>query len=308
MPKTERVLRLLELLQDRPSATGPELARALDTDTRTLRRDIAALRDLGIPVEGERGRGGSYRIRPGFRVPPLMFTADEAAAVALGLIASKRLGLEATPALAKLKRVLPRRLQHGVEALETTLGFTDRLDPSPPAGETLLVLADAARRGRAITATYTNSQHETSERDLSPWGVVAHRGRWYLAAFDHAREAPRTLRADRIADPRIQDAPAAPAPPGLDVTGFVSRSLASVPWQHNVEVLLKTDADTAAERFPPTLAELQPTPHGTLMRMRADSLDWAAGLLAAAGCDFTVNEPDALRTSLDRLAKRLQAA
>jgi predicted DNA-binding transcriptional regulator YafY len=81
MPKTDRVLALLEALQDRPSATGPELAAALGVDTRTIRRDITALRDLGIPVEGERGRGGSYRLRPGYRVPPLMFTTGEAAAV-----------------------------------------------------------------------------------------------------------------------------------------------------------------------------------------------------------------------------------
>src|SRR5689334_11032391 len=90
MAKTDRVLKLLEILQDRPSATGPELARDLGTDPRTIRRDITALRDLGIPVEGERGRGGSYRIKPGYRVPPLMFTPKEAAAVALGLMAAKR--------------------------------------------------------------------------------------------------------------------------------------------------------------------------------------------------------------------------
>src|SRR5215218_3714486 len=87
MTKAERVLALLEALQDRPSATGPELAAKLGTDVRTLRRDVTALRALGIPVEGERGRGGSYRLKPGFRVPPLMFTTNEAVAVTLGLMA-----------------------------------------------------------------------------------------------------------------------------------------------------------------------------------------------------------------------------
>src|SRR5690348_7465930 len=72
MTKAERVLALLEALQDRAFATGPELAARLGVDVRTLRRDVAALRSLGIPVEGERGRGGSYRLRPGYRVPPLM--------------------------------------------------------------------------------------------------------------------------------------------------------------------------------------------------------------------------------------------
>src|ERR671916_2005287 len=104
MPKADRVLALLEALQDRPSATGPELARRLGVDVRTVRRDVTALRDLGIPVEGERGRGGSYRLKPGYRVPPLMFTAGEAAAVALGLMAVRRLGLETEAALTKVQR------------------------------------------------------------------------------------------------------------------------------------------------------------------------------------------------------------
>jgi predicted DNA-binding transcriptional regulator YafY len=74
MAKSDRVLALLEALQDRGFARGPELAARLGTDVRTLRRDVAALRGLGIPVEAERGRGGGYRLRPGYRMPPLMFT------------------------------------------------------------------------------------------------------------------------------------------------------------------------------------------------------------------------------------------
>jgi predicted DNA-binding transcriptional regulator YafY len=307
MAKTDRVLRLLEALQDRPSATGPELAQELEVDVRTLRRDIVALRDLGIPVEGERGRGGSYRIKPGYRVPPLMFTSQEAAAVALGLMAAKRLGIETDGALAKVRRVLPDRLKLGVESLEHTLGFTGHIDAEPPDGETLLALADAARRARRLNVRYTDSQGETTTREITPWGVVAHGGRWYVAAFDHTRETPRTLRADRTRDVRPRGS-GFRAPKGFDPTDFVSRSLASVPWQHGIEVLLHTDARSAEQRFPPTLAELQPTDDGTLLRMRADSLDWAAGLLAGAGCDFTIIHPPELRDSVRALAERLSAA
>ena len=308
MAKTDRVLQLLEALQDRPSATGPELARTLNVDVRTVRRDIVALRDLGIPVEGERGRGGSYRIRPGYRVPPLMFTGKEAAAVALGLMAAKRLGIETDSALTKVRRVLPDRLRLGVEALEQTLGFTGTIDPEPPDGETLLTLADAARGARRLAVRYTDSQGRTTTRELTPWGVVAHQGRWYYAAFDHERNAPRTLRADRTQHPKPTTGRGTKAPRRFDATDFVSRSLASVPWQHGIEVLLHTDEASAEQAFPPTLAELEPTPDGTLLRMRADSLDWAAGLLAGAGCGFTILHPPALRDSVRRLAERLRAA
>jgi predicted DNA-binding transcriptional regulator YafY len=307
MTKAERVLALLEALQDRSSASGPELAARLGVDVRTLRRDVASLRALGIPVEGERGRGGSYRLRPGYRVPPLMFTAGEAAAVALGLMAARRLGLEAESALAKVRRALPDRVRLPVESLEHTLGFTGSVDAAPPDGETLLALADAARRGRRVSLRYTDSAGALSEREVTPHGVVAHGGRWYVPAFDHGRGQLRALRADRVSAVRVGGA-GEPAPAGFDAVAFVSRMLARVPWAHEVEVVLHTDLESAAGRFPPTLAELSETDDGTLMRLRAESLDWAAGLLAGAGCEFTVRRPGELRLALRALSDRLTAA
>jgi predicted DNA-binding transcriptional regulator YafY len=307
MTKAERVLALLEALQDRASASGPELAARLGVDVRTLRRDVASLRALGIPVEGERGRGGSYRLRPGYRVPPLMFTAGEAAAVALGLMAARRLGLEAEGALAKVRRALPDRVRLPVESLEHTLGFTGSVDAAPPDGETLLALAGAARRGRRVSLRYTDSAGAVSEREVTPHGVVAHGGRWYVPAFDHGREELRALRADRAAAVRVGGA-GERLPAGFDAVAFVSRMLARVPWAHEVEVVLHTDIESAAARFPPTLAELSETAGGTLMLLRAESLDWAAGLLAGAGCAFTVRRPDELRVALRALSDRLTAA
>ena len=188
MAKADRVLALLEALQDRPSATGPELAQRLGVDVRTVRRDVTALRDLGIPVEGERGRGGSYRLKPGYRVPPLMFTSGEAASVALGLMAARRLGIDTESALAKVRRVLPDRTRLGVEALEHTLGFTGELDAAPPDPEALLAISEAVRRQRRVHARYTDSAGVETARDLSPYGLVAHNGRWYVPAYDHLRE------------------------------------------------------------------------------------------------------------------------
>ncbi len=108
---TTRVLTILELLQSRQQLSGPELAERLEVNTRTVRRYITMLQDLGIPVEAERGRHGSYRLRPGFKLPPLMFTEDEALALTLGLLAARGLGLTAAApavegALAKIERVV----------------------------------------------------------------------------------------------------------------------------------------------------------------------------------------------------------
>jgi predicted DNA-binding transcriptional regulator YafY len=301
MAKSDRVLALLEALQDRGFDRGPELAARLGTDVRTLRRDVAALRGLGIPVEAERGRGGGYRLRPGYRMPPLMFTPAEATAVALGLLAAERDGIDAGSALAKLRRVLPDRVRLRVEALEQTLRFTRApREPAPPLGEALPALAEAARRGRRVRARYTTSAGETAWRQLSPLGLVVHGGRWYVAAHDDARDALRAFRADRFGEIRVAG-PGVPAPDGFDAVAFVNRTLARVPHAHAVEVILHRPDPP----FPPSLAELEPHPDGTRMRLRADSLDWVAGLLASAGCTFTVVAPDELRAAVHALGARL---
>jgi predicted DNA-binding transcriptional regulator YafY len=120
-----RLLYLLEALEARPLVTGRELADQLAVDRRTVRRYIAALHGLGIPIEGERGARGGYRLRPGFRLPPLMFSDDEAVAVAVGLATAERQGLtSADDASTKIRRVLPAGLRRRVEALETALAVT----------------------------------------------------------------------------------------------------------------------------------------------------------------------------------------
>src|SRR5204863_9318195 len=85
---TSRVLTVLELLQSRSSISGPELAARLEMDVRTVRRYITHLQDVGIPVEATIGRYGGYRPRPGFKLPPLLFTEDEAAAILMGVLGS----------------------------------------------------------------------------------------------------------------------------------------------------------------------------------------------------------------------------
>jgi predicted DNA-binding transcriptional regulator YafY len=99
---------------------------------------------------------------------------------------------------------------------------------------------------------------------------------------------------------------AAVAPPdGFDSVAHVARSLARVPWKWEVEVLLDLPLDEAARRIPATLAELVDDADGTLLRMRVDSLDWMATVLAGLGCDFTIRRPDELRASVHALGEQL---
>ena len=304
-----RLLDLLELLQARPLITGQEIADRLEIDRRTVRRYITALQELGIPVEGQRGVGGGYRMRPGFRLPPLMLTEDDAVAVVLGLLAAGRLGADVEDALAKIHRVLPDALRRRVEALEATLAFTEAPPRAAPVrGDAALRLAEAIRRRRRLRAGYRTFSGEKSERELSPHGLVVHLGRWYLAAFDHGRDDLRTFRVDRMSRVAITEEPAVAPPDGFDAVAEVSRSLARVPWNWEVEVLLDLPLDQAAERIPATLAELIETADGTLLRMRVGSLDWMASVLAGLDCPFAIRRPEELRESVQTLAKRLTAS
>lgn len=308
---TSRLLELLELLQSRPVATGREIADRLGIDPRTARRYVGTLRELGIPVEGQRGVGGGYAMRPGFRLPPLMLNDDEAVAVALGMIAADRLGLTGAAgaseaALAKLHRALPETLRRRVQSLETSIDFTGSATPAVPvSGETALVLADAIRRGRRLRVGYRSFSGERTRRQLSPYGLVVHAGRWYLAAHDHLRGELRTFRVDRMREIAVEDATVRRRPAGFDAVAHVSTSLARVPWPWEIEVLLDLPVDQAAARLPDVPAELVDAGAGTLLRTRVASLEWMASVLAGLDCGFEIHRPDELRSSVRALAARL---
>src|SRR3954453_5632695 len=249
-----RLLEVLELLQSRPVTTGAE--------PRTVRRYVESLHELGIPVEGQRGVGGGYRLRPGYRLPPLMLTDDEAEAVVLGLGAARRPGLEGgggrpEGALEKIHRVLPAPLRSRVEAPETTLAFTGTETAGAAVeGTTLLQLAEAIRRRRRVRTSYTSFAGERSRRELSPYGLVVHGGRWSLAGHDHGREDLRTFRVDRMRRISVTGEDAQAPAEAFDAVAHVALSLASVPWTWDAEVVLDLPLAAAAARITPTPPQL----------------------------------------------------
>ncbi|MGI5489181.1 helix-turn-helix transcriptional regulator [Microtetraspora malaysiensis] len=313
-----RILALLELLQDRPGLTGPQLAARLEVDERTVRRYAVRLGDLGVPVEAERGRYGGYRLRPGYRLPPLMFGDDEAAAVVLGLLAGRRTGLSVgeaatESALAKIRRVLPEALRERVRAIEETVDVTSRAADAPrPDAAALLALADAVRRGRRVRIAYRSFRGSESERELDPYGLVFHSGRWYVTGHDHRSGEVRTFRVDRVARAEVTGV-GFRAPAGFDPVAHVVESLAGVPYEHEVEVVLATSLEEARRRIPPTVATLARTDDaaddggGVRMIARTERLDGMAQLLAGLGWRFTIVRPEGLRDEVRALARRLLA-
>ncbi|MFI6922306.1 helix-turn-helix transcriptional regulator [Nonomuraea spiralis] len=307
-----RVLTLLELLQSNARLTGAELAERLDTDVRTVRRYTAHLRELGIPVEAERGRYGGYRLARGYRMPPLVLTNDEALAVVLGLLAAERLGMgTAAPAsagaLVKIERVLPHALREPLAAMRETLSFTaNAVSGEAPETRVLLSLAQASRSRTTVGIGHRSWREEHTERDLDPYGVVFHTGRWYVVGHDHLRDGLRTFRIDRIVSLTPRDRRFA-APDGFDPVAHLTSTLAQGTYRWQVEVTVHGPLDAIARRVPRSAVTLTTRPDGVLLRTRAERLDSVAHLLASLEWPFTVHQPDELRGALRSLADRLAA-
>lgn len=299
---------MLELLQAHHGMGGRDLAQRLGVDERTVRRYAARLAELGIPVAAERGRYGGYRLMPGYKLPPLMLTDDEATAVVLGLLAGRRLGVAAQAteaALAKIRRVLPATLREQVGALEETLDFTlaERAAPTP-ASRAVLTLAAAIRDRRRVTLRHRSWKGAQTERELDGHGLVFHSGRWYVTGHDHRSGEIRTFRVDRISSV-VPGTASYEIPEESDPVRQVTASLAQVPYAHTVEVTLHVPLAEASRRIPPSVATLTETPDGVLLRTRAESLDGMAAMLAGLGFPFTILSPQELRTAVRRLAESL---
>src|SRR5690606_30234765 len=248
-----RLLRVLSLLQARPSWTANELAERLAVTTRTVRRDMARLRQLGYPVESEPGPDGGYRLGRGGRLPPLLLDDDEAVAVAIGLRLAADgsvTGLdEATvAALAKLDQVLPAPLAERVRGVHDAVVDLQGRAPDRVGGDVFLTLAQACRQGLRLRFGYTDRHGVASERRVDPLRLVRSGPRWYLVCHDLDRQAWRTLRVDRIDEVHVtKQRVDLDDPP--DAVELVTRATGVEPYPLQARVRLPMGQDEAARAF-----------------------------------------------------------
>ncbi|MFG2335268.1 helix-turn-helix transcriptional regulator [Streptomyces yangpuensis] len=327
MPRpTGRVLTLLELLQSGGTRTVAELADRLGVEGRTVRRYVSQLIDLDVPVESVRGRYGGYRLAPGYRLPPLMFSDDEALAVVLGLVAGRRAGLTTTErtasetASAKIRRVLPKHIARRLDTLLEALAFTEQPGEfgefdTPDAG-VLLTIADAVRHHRPVSIRYTDRDSRRSERTLHAYGIVAHAGRWYVTGRDARIGEDRTFRLDRIADARTLpgsfEAPVGPDPEQRVLSGF-----ATAEYRHEVTLRIHGTVEQIRAHLPASVANLKEhesaagedraTERWLRVELRAERLDWLPPVLASLDRPFVIERPDELRGLVIALADRLRS-
>jgi predicted DNA-binding transcriptional regulator YafY len=306
---TTRVLAVLELLQSQGLVSGAELARRVEVDGRTLRRYIAMLEEMGIPITTEQGRYGGYRLVPGYKLPPMMFTDEEAQALSLGLIAARGLGLaDAAPAIesvqAKLDRVLPSAPKKTIAALRESVALQTGDARANADAKLLRVLSESAQARRTSSMRYRAADGALTSREFDVYGLVFRTGRWYVVGFCHLRKGLRTLRLDRIAHAGVVER-AFERPEGFDASEYLTRAMATLPRAIPVEVFLHTDIDCARRELPNSLGLAEASGKGVLLKGSADELDWYARELMRLPFRFEVREPASLREMLGQLAKEL---
>nr|WP_116244928.1 YafY family protein [Nocardiopsis sp. FIRDI 009] len=307
---TSRLLRLVSLLSTRPVRTCGELAEHMSVTERTVRRDIARLRDLGYGIESAPGPWGGYRLSPGTRLPPLVLDDEEALAVAVGLRSaalSGALGADqaALSALLKLRQALPRRLAGRLGELDATLAHTPRSEEPQISPDRLLELATACRGGTRTELSYRDHAGRSTIRYVDPYRLVHTGLRWYFVARDVGRGQWRTFRADRVTGTRITAEPVDLVDPP-DAASLVSRGIASVVYPVYATVRLPLPLDRALAVVPSTIGAHAPDgPGATVVEIGGNDVEQLVDYLLGLGTPFRVLSTDAVREALLRRARGL---
>lgn len=307
---TARVLQLLGLLQSRRVWTSDELAERLEVTTRSVRRDIERLRELGYPVHASKGHGGGYQLGAGAALPPLLLDPDEAVAMAVclrlaagGSVAG--VGESALRALSKLDQVMPARLRSQVAAVhDNTVTLTSAAeDPVDP--DILMTLARAGRDHEHVSCDYVDIRGNATRRRLEPYRLVTTGRRWYLLGYDRDRHDWRSLRLDRMSGVRAVGSTFVPRP-APDAAAYVRRAITSSPYRYVARVRYQASHDVVAQTFSAASAQIEPDgPDACIVTTGADDPERMALYLAMPGCEFQVLEPpevaDAVRAAAERL-------
>ncbi|SOC55846.1 helix-turn-helix transcriptional regulator [Ornithinimicrobium cerasi] len=311
---TARVLQLLGLLQGRAMWTGPELAERLGVTTRSVRRDVERLRQLGYPVRASTGVGGGYQLGAGGKLPPLLLDPDEAVAVTVSLrlaAGGSVSGVEesALRALAKLDQVLPAALRGEVEAISHAVVAVEG-GGVPVDARLLSAVARACRDEVLLDFSYRARDGSPSSRRVEPYRVVAMGRRWYLLAFDTDRADWRSFRLDRVEVGSVHATtfrfPARTTP---DPVQYVRDSVIRSPYRYVARLRLHADVDEIATRVPQNAGLLTDLGDGTCeLETGAETLDYLAIETLWLGVPFEVLDPPELRETVRGLSRRLAAA
>lgn len=299
MNRVDRLLAMILHLQSRRVVTAEELAAHFELSVRTVYRDLNALGEAGVPIVAEAGVG--YSLLRGFHLPPVMFSAEEASALATGTVlvggmTDASLAGPMQSALRKIRAVLPREEQDRIERIAHG---TLLLEPKPRSregqGVDLVAVQDALARRRVVRLEYrAGSSGERTSRDVEPLGLAHYLQHWHLIAWCRLRSDVRDFRLDRIGSAAVLPETFAPRE-DFDLQEHVRRMEDSEPGV-TVRVLFSERGALRARReWSLGLVEETPVEGGVLFTLSAGRLEWFVNWLLSFGPWATVVEPPELR-------------
>jgi predicted DNA-binding transcriptional regulator YafY len=310
---TARTLLTLELIQNSPGITAERLSYRLGQSDRAVRRYVGILREAGVPIDSTRGPYGGYRIGRGHRVPPLMFTLDEALGLVMAVLESDRGvadpdgGDPVASAIGKIIRVLPEPVAGPADAVRRVrTGVSDTSTDSPDP-QTAVFLAQACSGGRRLRFEYRIKSGRTRTMEVDPWSVVVRHARWYLLCWSHTSGARRVLRIDKIGAIEILDDEFSP-PDDLDPLRAVEEQL-SEGWRYQVEVVVEAPLDQVARWMKRSQCRLEEIDGGrTRLLASTDEPFWYVEQLIVLRADFHVVGCEEIRSAVATLGQRLVSA
>ena len=308
-----RLIRLLSLFQAQRAWTGSALAARLEITERTLRRDVDRLRTLGYTVDSTSGVAGGYRLGAGTALPPLLLEDEEAIAVALGLgnpaAGAGDIENASMRALAKLEQLMPPRLRRRLDSVRASV-VPLTLGKSAVRLKAVTLFAEACTDRLQLRFDYRDHHATATARTVEPHRVVQSAQRWYLLAWDTAREDWRTFRLDRIVEPVPTGARFTPRRLPLgDVAAYMTHALRVSPFLHHARVVVHAPAKALEAHLGWVGGVPEAIDEGTTrIATGANSLDALAVWLGCMGHDFEGESPRELVEHIGLVAGRLGKA
>ncbi len=294
-----RLISLILLLQSRSLWKASELAEELNVSERTVHRYMSMLEEMGIPIYSERGPYGGFSLMRGYKLPPLIFTAEEATVLYMGAglveeVWGRVYQDAVTGVTAKLDNVLPDDLRQEVADAQRNLvvsGLAAR--DYRPWAPTLQVLRESILRRHAVRMTYRSFSLEETSRDVHPYALTFRWGFWYLVGYCKLRTDMRSFRVDRIQTVLPLEETFA-IPEGFSAREYIE---ASMRFEDRYTVIVHLDRQIAPyvrERMGHWTEITDHADGSATLKMQVSDFDWASGWILGHGGKVKVLEPPEL--------------
>ena len=312
--RTERLFALILLLQTRPGLTARQLAEHFGVSRRTIFRDLRALSEANVPLTY--AEGGGYEILEGYQLPPLMFTAREAATLLIGTAFMKRqpdasLRADADAVALKIRSVLPRSIREYIDRLQERIVidpyWLQTMQGSDEEAGYWYELSEAIARQQSVHLEYyVPSRDEVTQRRVDPLGLVYYTDHWNLIAYDHLRKDIRNFRLDRIQRLTVLRERFTP-PRDFDLNAYLEAQGAPTE-AHRIRLRFARPTYRWARRsIPARIESEQETAEGVEVTFAFENLEYLARWLLRYGTEVEVLEPEALRAQLRAQARAILA-